>query len=140
MTLEVTLVVMGEPVAWQRAGRHGRQTYTPAKMKRQEERIRAAYTKEHDVMLTGQIEASYKFVYEPPGSLSHKKRNELMGQPKLSRPDRDNLVKLVEDALSGAAYLDDKLIYKATSEKVYGPEAMTVIKLKGEIANAEEVQ
>ena len=130
------LVIKGEPVAKGRPKftRSGH-AYTPKRTRDQEELIRAAYTGDP---LQGAIEAEFTFVYEPPKSMSLKKKMELMGQPKLTRPDTDNLVKLALDALNSVAYSDDNLIYKITSRKIYGPEAMTIIQLKGDGAN--EVQ
>ena len=126
----IMLIVKGEPVSWQRAGRNGKRSYTPPKVRHQEDRIRMAYTDQVGEQLQGAIEVEITFVYEPPKSLSLKKKMELMGQPKLTRPDTDNLVKLVLDALNEVAYIDDSRVYKATSQKIYGPEAMTIIQLK----------
>ena len=122
------LVIKGEPVAKGRPKftRSGH-AYTPKKTRDREKLIREAYTGD---LLQGAIEAEFTFVYEPPKSLSLKKQMDLMGQPKLTRPDTDNLVKLALDALNNVAYSDDNLIYKITSRKIYGPEAMTIIQLK----------
>ena len=129
------IVVKGEPVAKGRPRftRTGH-TYTPPKTRRQEQQIREAYT---GAQLDGPIEAEFTFIYEPPKSLSLKKKMDLMGQPKVTRPDTDNLVKLALDALNNVAYSDDNLIYKITSRKIYGPEAMTIIQLKEMTVNAK---
>ena len=126
----IEIVVKGQPVAWQRAGRNGKRSFTPAKMRAQEELVRLAFIQTGETMLEGAIEAEFIFVYEPPKSLSEKRRRALMGKPKLTRPDSDNLIKLCEDALNQVAYTDDSRIWKTSSEKIYGPEAMTVIRLR----------
>lgn len=126
----IMLIVEGKPVSWQRAGRNGKRSFTPPKVKHQEDVIRAVYMNQSGEKLQGAIEAELTFIYEPPKNLSLKKKLELMGQPKLTRPDGDNLAKLVLDALNEVAYPDDSRVYKYTSQKIYGPEAMTIIQLK----------
>lgn len=126
----VLIIVKGRPVPKQRPRFNGRHAYTPAKTVAQEKLIRDTYLAECGKVLEGPIEAEYEFVYEPPKSWSKKRRAEAMGQPMLTKPDTDNLIKLVQDALNAAAYTDDNQIYLITSRKVYGPEAMTIIRLR----------
>lgn len=126
----IELIIKGEPVAKARPRFSRGHTYTPAKTRAQEELIRTAYKQKGNGFIEGAIEAEFVFIYEPPKSLSKRKRLALMGAPKLTRPDTDNLVKLCQDALNQAAYTDDSRIYKAASEKIYGPEAMTIIRLR----------
>lgn len=126
----IEIKVKGEPVAKARPRFSKGHTYTPAKTRAQEELIRASYKKSGNGLIDGAIEAEFVFIYEPPKSLSKRKRLMLMGAPKLTRPDTDNLVKLCQDALNQTAYTDDSRIYKITSQKIYGPEAMTIIRIK----------
>lgn len=126
-----TIVVMGEPKPKLRPRftRSGR-TYTPRSTAKQEQIVKSEYLKQGGKKLSGAIEAEFYFVYEPPKSLSKKKRETLIGQPKITRPDADNLCKLCLDALNTIAYDDDNQIYKITSQKVYGKKAMTIIRLR----------
>lgn len=126
----VILEIKGTPVAWQRAGRNGKRSFTPMKTKAAEERIKGEYILCGARMLEGPIEAVFEFIYEPPRSWSNRKRLMAIGQPKITRPDNDNLAKLCQDALNGVAYTDDSQIYKILINKVYGEEAKTIIRLK----------
>ncbi len=55
----------------------------------------------------------------------------LAGAAKLSKPDSDNIAKLVCDALNGIAYADDAQAYDVHVRKVYGPQAKTVVRIFG---------
>ena len=68
--------------------------------------------------------------YEPPHSWPQWKRM-LSVQRRLAvgRPDCDNVLKLIGDALNGVAYGDDRQIARATVERVYGPEDVVVLAL-----------
>ena len=126
----VLIIVKGKPVPKQRPRFRGNYAYTPAKTRAQEQLIKETYMTKCGRMLEGPLEADYEFIYEPPKSWSKKRRAEAMGKPMLTVPDTDNLIKLVQDALNAAAYTDDNQIYRITSRKVYGPEAMTIIRLR----------
>jgi Holliday junction resolvase RusA-like endonuclease len=45
------------------------------------------------------------------------------------KPDLDKLLRLVNDALTGIAYLDDGQVVKATAEKYYGTPERTEIEV-----------
>lgn len=68
------------------------------------------------------VEMSLTAYFKPPVSQSLKKQKlMLLGeiQP-LKKPDMDNIVKVVADALNGLAYHDDTQICSLTATKVYG--------------------
>lgn len=66
--------------------------------------------------------------YRPPASWSKKRRDAAMaGAPKPTKPDRDNLDKLIGDALNGIVWRDDALICDGRTTKVYGPIDRTTI-------------
>lgn len=49
-----------------------------------------------------------------------------------SRPDIDNLLKAVQDALNGVLYRDDSIITEISARKYYGYESAIMIKAEGE--------
>lgn len=58
--------------------------------------------------------------YNPPKSLSKKKKSELFRQQYMNKaPDVDNIAKLVLDALNGVAYIDDRQVVSLFCEKIY---------------------
>lgn len=91
--------------------------YTPEKTREYERMVRDAYVGES---FSGKIEVSITAYFEPPKSLSRKKREALVGQPYDKKPDIDNMAKAVLDALNGKAFTDDKNIVRLTVEKYYG--------------------
>ena len=58
-----------------------------------------------------------------------KKRADPVNKWRASRPDVDNLWKLVGDGLNGIVWSDDARIAKATASKVYGDTAQTLIEV-----------
>ena len=57
-------------------------------------------------------------------------RKKLWGTPKLTRPDADNLVKLVADALNGIAYGDDSQIVEAHVYKRWADKSEFTVHLE----------
>jgi len=49
--------------------------------------------------------------------------------PKLPRPDCSNVLKGIEDALNGVAWVDDTQVGKVIIEKTYGTEGRTAIRI-----------
>lgn len=122
---EISIMIEGAPVPKGRPRfmRNGH-TYTPEKTRQAEAYVRAEYIEQcegyqfpPDVPL-----AIHCDFYMPiPKGTSKKKRAEMhMGteQP-LKKPDIDNLLKLILDALNGTAYEDDKQIVRISARKRY---------------------
>lgn len=63
--------------------------------------------------------------YAIPASFSKKKRDEALSGRLLptKKPDADNILKSVMDALNGKAYPDDKFVVNVTLIQVYSSEA-----------------
>ncbi|HJA64795.1 MAG TPA: RusA family crossover junction endodeoxyribonuclease [Candidatus Mediterraneibacter cottocaccae] len=59
--------------------------------------------------------------FEPPKSASKKRQMQMLSGelPPLKKPDIDNIVKVVADALNGAAYHDDTQIIFTIAKKAY---------------------
>ena len=72
------------------------------------------------------------YFYMPiPKSWSKKKRLEAVGQYHIKKPDSDNLLKTVKDALNGIAYKDDSQVAVTVTYKIYAEVACSKIYLKG---------
>jgi Holliday junction resolvase RusA-like endonuclease len=83
--------------------------------------------------LTGALLLSLRIFKAVPKSWSKKKRAEALGGDLLptSRPDLDNIVKLVADALNGIAYADDAQITELDVKRMYADtESMSVLILE----------
>ncbi len=124
--------VLGKPQGKQRAKVSTRggfaRAYTPEETVSYENLIRLSYATAHndgetsfmDKPLTVEIIAHYAI----PKAFSKKKRGEALAgtvRPQ-TKPDIDNVVKVVCDALNGVAYRDDTQVIRINAEKRYGEE------------------
>lgn len=104
--------------------------YTPETTRIYEEEIRLRYKEKFgDDKLDGNI-AVEVFINKKPASYLGKKRyNELLGTYCNIKPDADNVVKAVLDALNGLAYDDDKNVVELYAQKRYATESSVVVRL-----------
>ncbi len=110
----IAFTVPGKPIQWQRARRSGKRYFTAEDHARHMRSVawqaRLAM-RSHEVTgpQEGPIGLHCVFLFEPPASLSAPKRAALIGRPYVvkRKNDGDNLLKLIMDALSGVAYVDD---------------------------------
>lgn len=124
--MTIRFVIDGEPVAKGRPKFRMTskfvQTYTPAKTKMAESHIldcfKAAYP-DFKTPLDGPISLTVKFYMPMPTSISKKKQDALKSKPHLKRPDLDNLLKTVCDALNGYVWKDDSQVYLIAAAKAY---------------------
>lgn len=109
-------------------------TYTPKQTVEYERQIRAAYSAVSDVKFEKcvPLEVAILALFEPPKSVSQKVRALMLGGEILptKRPDGDNVIKVVLDALNGVAFHDDGQVCKIYFEKMYAetPEVRVLIK------------
>lgn len=134
----LVLNVPGEPVA--KARPRFRQfkgrvlTYTPKETHAAEKAIADAYSVKcgTDVLFHGQpIGIDCRFYMKIPKSISAKKRKEMDENREYhtKKPDLDNLIKTVCDALNGVAFDDDSSIVMLRGSKVYSAEPHTEVVL-----------
>lgn len=71
------------------------------------------------------------YMFSPPNSWSKKKKKSAIGGEvsHISKPDLDNLDKLVLDACNGIFYKDDCQVCELFSKKIYAEESKTKILL-----------
>lgn len=79
----------------------------------------------------GLFSVHIKAFFEIPASYTRKKRESaLKGDLKPSvKPDIDNIIKTILDALNGVAYYDDSGVIALTAEKMYGEEARIEVEI-----------
>lgn len=128
---QITIEHTGTPIAKGRArstktGRH----YTPATTKLAEQALAITWnraTGNHMAPHAGPVHLRLQFIFEPPASWPKWKRDLALdgAYPHLTKPDTDNLIKLVKDSLNGLAWIDDSQISNVHGIKRYGPEALT---------------
>lgn len=129
--------VYGQPQGKQRArvcvrGNFAR-AYTPEKTASYESLINLSYIQ----ALKGApspfwdkpVKINIRAIYQIPKSFSKKRTAEALGgqiRPQV-KPDIDNVVKVVCDALNKVAYKDDTQVIKITASKWYGVEPKLII-------------
>lgn len=93
-----------------------RRTYTPAKTRRAEDSIRRAWRNVHgEDMAAFTDPVVVQVAYTRPLAKSNPKY--WAGRSDLGKPDGDNVLKLVLDALNGLAFADDSQVIKLQLEK-----------------------
>ena len=125
---------MGEPVGKGRprvTARGGKfaHAYTPKKTKDFEDAIRFEFNvsncEKMPVYDKGvPLQAEMTFAFSVPKSYTKKHRAACLNGEAMHtmKPDTDNIVKAVLDALAGAAFADDSQVVKVTAEKIYAEE------------------
>lgn len=70
--------------------------------------------------------------FKPPASVSKKLKKQLIENEigYMHKPDVDNLVKIIADALNGIAYKDDNQITKLEVIKKYGEEDKVEVEIE----------
>lgn len=120
------IVIPGEPVAKGRprfrvAGKFV-QTYTPAKTKKEEARVKSIIKEQFkEAPLNIPIAINMIFSFAIPKSYTKKQRKEieLNFNRHFRKPDCDNIGKLYLDAMNGIVYKDDSQIYSLKLSKFY---------------------
>lgn len=133
----IVFEIKGQPMGKQRpkfarVGNYTR-TYTPKETINYETFVKMSYRQVCDKYygeepLSIHIQAYYKV----PTSYSNKKREMcLSGEIKpTTKPDADNIAKIICDSLNGVAYADDKQIVKLVVEKKYALKPFVIVNIK----------
>lgn len=103
--------------------------YTPKKTASYETLVVMAYTQAGGVKLEGMLQMNIAATFEMPLFWSMKKRKEHDGKPCGKKPDGDNILKIVADALNGVAYHDDASIVYASVSKRWGQDGSVTVAL-----------
>ena len=128
MKNKIEFIVAGEPKgkARPRFARvyDGVSVRTPKGTKEYEQNIKATYLEQCGNVKfpeDSQLELSVAAYFKIPKSGSKKKKAEMRigGIRPTKKPDGDNILKAVADALNGVCYKDDKNIVKMSIEKFY---------------------
>lgn len=133
MNIEIT--IPGKPMAKgrPRMTKYGH-TYTPGKTIEYENFVRLAFMEKYKNYdpYDGKIKATIKAVFDIPKSYTKKKRTELLESSNnyVSKPDCDNIAKIILDSLNGIAYKDDSQITILCVSKEYGSQSKVEVRLE----------
>lgn len=123
----ISFVIPGIPTAWARARTHGKIHFTPGKQRQAMSVVQTIasqainYAAPIEVPVSMTVHATWPW----PKSWSEKKKKTPGNQYKSSRPDADNIGKLVADSLNGITFVDDAQIVELRVVKQYGVSAET---------------
>jgi Holliday junction resolvase RusA-like endonuclease len=106
-------------------------SYTPGKTVLYENYIKTCYMQTTDVVFDHEepLSVYINACFEPTKSTSKKQRKRMLNGEVLptKKPDVDNIVKAVLDALNGLAYKDDTQVVNVAANKTYGERAFTEV-------------
>lgn len=102
-------------------------TYTPDSTAAYEEKVRHCYYQQcrnHNFGGDERLQVHFLAKYPIPKSISQKKRGMMIAHllRPATKPDADNIIKIVCDALNGIAYKDDAQIVDVHFHKIYSTE------------------
>lgn len=133
----IELTIPGEPVGKARARvtQHG--TYTPAKTVNYEALVKQIFAASYPgwVPVEGPLTMRVIAYYAITQSTSAKQRGQMEAgivRP-TRRPDCDNLIKIVADALNGVAYRDDAQLVGVGCGKWYSDRPRVEVKIEREV-------
>jgi Holliday junction resolvase RusA-like endonuclease len=128
--MSISFIVYGEPVAkgrprYTKSGH----CYTPAKTAKWEANVAClARRAKGSQFFDGPVNMRLSFIFGMPKNWPKGKRELWEGLPCTKKPDLDNVVKLVLDALNNAGvWADDSYVTDLSTRKVWGVEPRTEI-------------
>ena len=121
----ISFVVAGKPQGKARPRFDSRRkiTYTPKKTKSYEALVRTSYLTQcrNESALCGAVKANIIAYFPVPKSATKAEREKMLAgelRPTV-KPDMDNIIKAILDALNGYAYKDDAAVVEVEAEKWY---------------------
>lgn len=133
MTARVKFIIPGDVVPWARAG--GGKTVMKFTPKKQRDYMGAIRAEAHRAMkafpgpLTGPLQLKIAAVYLWPKATTKARLAAADGAWKTTKPDSDNITKIVKDAMNTIVYVDDAQISFSSCWKVLGNKAGLVVEV-----------
>jgi len=129
----ISFTIPGEPQGKARARVCKGFTYTPAKTVNYEALIKQTYAYEaKSKLIEKAVELTVKAYFMIPKSYTKGRR--LAAEHNITRPtkkpDADNILKIVADALNGIAYKDDTQVVRAVVEKWFSDTPRVEVEIK----------
>ncbi len=133
---EMKYVIEGDPIPLARPRLGKNRVYDSQRLEKNNYQEYLTIASRYKRQLEGALSFEANFYMPLPKSWSDKKKQRMLGQPHISKPDWSNLLKFIEDCCTGILFEDDSLIAKVCGIKVYDLKPRTEIILY-EIANYE---
>lgn len=131
---DVYFIVPGDVIPKQRPRFSHGHAYTPKKTLDYEKKVKEAYLKEYPAGIAFKdesLEMLLNVYMAVPKSVSKKKRDHMICfEYPTKRPDSDNLIKSVADALNGVCYTDDAQIVTVQVNKIWSETSKAEILIR----------
>ena len=131
---DVYFIVPGDVIPKQRPRFSHGHAYTPKKTLDYEKKVKEEYLKEYPTGIAFEnkpLEMLLNVYMAVPKSFSKKKRDHMICfEYPTKRPDSDNLIKSVADALNGVCYTDDSQIVTVQVNKIWSETSKAEILIR----------
>lgn len=118
--MQIEFIIPGEIRGKERPRAGKYHFYTPRSTEEFECYVRQCYVQAvGKTFFRGPVQVHITVYRKIPKSWSRKRRDAAVNQPCITKPDADNVIKSILDALNGTAYQDDAAVYSVTCEKLY---------------------
>lgn len=136
----LTIIIPGRPCAWQRARSNGKVRFDSPEQARNKLTIGqiGALAMSGKPPFDGPLEVIVSCFWPWPKAMSEKKRKRYGAQFHVARPDGDNVMKLLGDALNGIVWRDDAQICTHQVTKRYAETPQTVVRVHNLVELEEE--
>jgi len=126
----ISFSIPGEAVAFARAGKNGKRHFTPSKQAAFMGAVKlfAQRALAGQEPFEGPVRIAVRADYLHPASWSAKKKAATVW--KTSKPDADNIAKLLKDALNKVAFHDDAQVAELIVQKRYAPFACLTVSVE----------
>ncbi len=130
---QLRFVIPGPPLSWARAGRRGARTFTPRPQRAQMEAAKwaalSAMGVHRKLWWERACEVEVVAYFKPAKSWPKWQQAAAIEgtYPHTKKPDADNIVKLIKDALSGVVYRDDSLVVDQIGRKRFADDERTEV-------------
>lgn len=129
----ISFTVPGEVVPWARAGGGmNKPRFTPARQRNYMAVLRdkASHAMRRvGCIFDGPVQMKIVAIYVWPKSTTKKRREATDGAWKTTKPDADNITKIVKDALNGIVFVDDAQVCQYSCWKCLGERAGLVVEI-----------
>ena len=128
----IEFTILGKPMGKQRARSTSfGKMYTPAPTVQYENLIKMTYGElKRDMIQEGSIHLSIEVLMPIPTSWSKKKQDNSIGRMCTTKPDVDNIAKIVMDALNGIAWRDDSQVTVLLVTKRYSEQPKLKVRIE----------
>ena len=126
---DALIVIPGQPKSKGRPRFARGRVFTPATTLQYERLVAAAAREVISEPITGNVQVDIIAVYQVPKSWAKAQQAAAArGDIMPTRPDIDNVIKIILDGMNEVAYLDDQQVHMISAEKRYGDLARVEIR------------